>query len=154
MVNNLLRSTHCFVVNTNQNNYRVENVCQFQPFVRASQTAWTSLQIKESGGSVLIKISSKNFQQFSNSNEKFRFHTSRTLNGSNNQNWRSPQNFQEKSILSGTSFPDINFFRSTPPLSYVSPPPPPPASSSPMPTTVSSAIQDPNQTIRIGKRMT
>ena len=129
----------------------------FNPLYEQVRQLGLPYQIKESGGSVLIKISSKNFQQFSNSNEKFRFHTSRTLNGSNNQNWRSPQNFQEKSILSGTSFPDINFFRSTPPPSYRSPPPPPPASSccaTPMPTTLSSAVQDPNQTIKIGKLRT
>jgi hypothetical protein len=38
-----LRSTHCFVVYTNQTNYRVENVLNFQPFVRASQTTWTAI---------------------------------------------------------------------------------------------------------------
>jgi hypothetical protein len=104
----------------------------------------------------MIKISSKTQQhQFNNSREKFRFNTSRTYNGSNNPNWRCPQTFEENSR---TSFPDINFFRSTPPPSHRVPPPPPPASTCPAsstPTTapeVPSAVQDPNQTMKIGKQ--
>ena len=115
-------------------------------------------QIKESGGSINIKISSKIQQhQFSNSREKFRFHTTRTFNGSNNLNWRSSQNFEENSLLSRTTFPDINFFQSTPPPSYAVPPPPPPASACPTastPATVLSADHDPNQTVNRGEPRT
>ena len=82
-------------------------------------------EIKESGGSVLIKISSDFKQSFSKEKEKFRFHTKRTINGSNNQNWRNPQNYQEKSILSSPSLPDIHFFQTTPPPQRLPPPPPP-----------------------------
>ena len=109
-------------------------------------------QIRESGGSVIIKISSNNQPQpFKNTREKFRFHTSITLNGAESPNWRSP-NFEENSSFPKTSFPDSNFFRCTPPPSFETlPPPPPPASVCPTAcsrTTVSSA--DPNQTMMTG----
>ena len=82
-------------------------------------------EIKESGGSVLIKISSDVKQSFSKEKEKFRFHTKRTINGSNNENWRNPKNYQEKSDLSSHSFPDIHFFQTTPPPQRIPPPPSP-----------------------------
>jgi hypothetical protein len=82
-----------------------------------------SYEIKESGGSVIIKIESLvKPQLFNNSKEKFQFQTTRTLNGSENRNWRSPQNYEKNSYLPRKSFPDINFFQSTPPPSYKTPP--------------------------------
>ena len=71
-------------------------------------------EIKESGGSLIIRISSDSRHQFNQNKEKFKFRTSRTFNGSNNVNWRSPKTFEENSC-SRPSFPDIAFFRSTPP---------------------------------------
>ena len=75
----------------------------------------------------MIKISSNtNQKKFHHPNEKFRFHSTRTFQGSNNSNWRAPENHQEASSVTRTSFPDISFFRSTPPPSDTAPPPPPP----------------------------
>ena len=90
-------------------------------------------------------------QSFKNAKEKFRFHTSRTLNGSEYLNWRSPK-FEENSSFPNTSFPEINLFQCTPPHSFKTPPPPPPPASvcptACTPTTVSSA--DPNQSMMTG----
>ena len=72
-------------------------------------------KISESGGSIVIKISSNsNQKQFSLPKDKFRFHSIRSFNGSENLNWRKPNTFQEASFITGTSFPDIHFFRDTP----------------------------------------
>jgi hypothetical protein len=81
-------------------------------------------QIKETGGSVIIKITSTSqYQNFQQTKEKFRFQTTRTFDGSSNPNWRAPQTY----IVFKTDFPDINFFRRTPPPQCKpSPPPPPP----------------------------
>ena len=104
----------------------------------------------------MIKISPNIYQkQFNKPREKFRFNSSKTLNGSDTLNWRSPENYQEAST---SFFPNINFFRSTPPptlrpsvstrpavssasLSTVqySAPPPPTQSSAPPPSPPSSA---------------
>ena len=95
-------------------------------------------QIKESGGSIVIRMSSDSKFKFKNNQEKFRFHSTRTFNGSNNTNWRSPQIFSESSFTSKPSFPDITFFQSTPPPQRLMPtpitsppkrPPPPPPTS-------------------------
>ena len=43
-------------------------------------------EIKEAGGSVIIKISSDFKNSFNKEKEKFRFHTQITLKGSNNSN--------------------------------------------------------------------
>ena len=76
----------------------------------------------------MIKISSDKIRSFNQEKEKFRFHTMRTFGGSNNSNWRSPQNFDENTVANRSSFPDMNFFRTTPPPQRS---PPPPAASSP-----------------------
>ena len=82
-------------------------------------------EIKESGGFILIKISANLKQQsFKKENEKFRFHTERTLNGSDNLNWRKPHNYSEKSVQSSPSFPNLKFFQTTPPPQRPCPPPP------------------------------
>jgi hypothetical protein len=129
----------------------------FNPLYKQVRQLGLPYQIKESAASIIIKISSKTQQhQFNNSREKFRFHTTRTYNGSNNPNWRSPLNFEENLILLRTSFPDISFFQSTPPPSHRVTPPPPPASTCPpssTPTTAPAVLpadQDPNQTMKIG----
>ena len=85
-------------------------------------------QIKETGGSVIIKITSTSqYQNFQQTKEKFRFQTTRTFDGSSNPNWRAPQTYKETSLVFKTDFPDINFFRRTPPPQCKpSPPPPPP----------------------------
>ena len=101
-------------------------------------------EIKESSGSVLIKISADLKTSFSK--EKFRFHTKRTMNGSNNLNWRSPNNYHEKSNFSSPSFPNIQFFRTTPPPTPPTPrscSSPPKSSPGPSPST---AVKVPNQT--------
>ena len=74
-------------------------------------------EIKESGGSVLIKIAltpNINQLQFHHPKEKFRFLTTRTLHGSQTPNWRAPKSYNENSVPNQTSFPDISFFRNTP----------------------------------------
>ena len=81
-------------------------------------------EIKESAGSVVIKISPDTKHSFRNEREKFRFRTNRTLNGSNNLNWRCPQNYEERSLLSPL-FPNLHFFQTTPPPQRLSPSPPP-----------------------------
>ena len=111
-------------------------------------------QINEAGGSVVIKISSNIYQkQFSKPREKFRFNSTRTFNGSDTLNWRSPENYQEASTL---FFPNINFFRSTPPPTMrpsVSTPPAVSSSlsnikySAPPPPTRSSAPHPPSPTL-------
>ena len=82
-------------------------------------------QIKESGGAIVIRIFSDRKYQFNQNQEKFRFHSSRTFNGSSNANWRSPQNFSENSFSNKPSahFPNITFFQSTPPPQKQMPPP-------------------------------
>ena len=47
----------------------------------------------------------------------------RTFGGSNNSNWRSPQKFDENTVANRSSFPDMNFFRTTPPPQRSTPPP-------------------------------
>ena len=79
----------------------------------------------------MIKISSDKSHHFNQEKEKFRFHTMRTFNGSSNSNWRYPQNYAENSVANSFSFPDINFFRTTPPPQRPSPPPIPTATASP-----------------------
>ena len=92
-------------------------------------------KISESGGSVIIKISSniKQSQQLQQKKEKFRFNSVRTINGSDNLNWRAPQTYNEDFLTSRTPFPDISFFRNTPPpdLTTASPCPVPLCSTSP-----------------------
>ena len=81
-------------------------------------------EIKESGGSILIKISANLKQQsFKKENEKIRFHNERTLNGSDNLNWRKPHNYFEKSVQNSPSFPNLQFFQTTPPPQRPCPPP-------------------------------
>jgi hypothetical protein len=106
-------------------------------------------QIKESGGSLIIRISSDSRQQFNQNKEKFKFSTSRTFNGSNNVNWRSPKTFEENSC-SRPSFPDITLFRSTPPTTA---PPPTQRTTASSPSTSDaatavSATQHPQKTYR------
>ena len=73
-------------------------------------------EIKESSGSVIIKISSSHCkQQIFRPIEKFRFHSTRTLNGSSNLDWRAPRNYEESVGSNKLSLPDIQFFRTTPP---------------------------------------
>ena len=83
-------------------------------------------EIKESSGSVIIKISSSHCkQQIFRPKEKFRFHSTRTLNGSSNLDWRAPRNYEESVGSSKSSLPDIPFFRTTPPpYCHTSSPPP------------------------------
>ena len=108
-------------------------------------------EIKESGGSVVIKITADNKQNsFSKEKEKFRFNTKRTFNGSSNLNWRSPANYNEKSVNISEqkipfSFPSLQFFQTTPPPQRSSQPPPTsrPTASCP------SAATSPNQTPHI-----
>ena len=85
-------------------------------------------EIKESGGSVIIKISADTNNNFRKKEEKFRFHNKRTLNGSNNLNWRAPENFHETSSIRNPSFPNLHFFKTTPPPQRLPSPPPPPRS--------------------------
>ena len=70
-------------------------------------------QIKESGGSVLIKISSDIKHQYNQERGKFRFNTVRTFGGSENKNWRSPISYDDNSvrIFSRINFPDITFLK-------------------------------------------
>ena len=118
----------------------------------------------------MVKISSSIYQkQFSKPREKFRFNSTRTFNGSDTLNWRSPKNYQESST---SFFPNIHFFRSTPPptprpslstspavssaslsaVQYSAPPPPtlssapPPTSSASLPTAQSSTTPPPSGT--------
>ena len=73
-------------------------------------------KIDESGGSLIIKISLNIKQKQSQQNkEKFRFNITRTFNGSGNLNWKAPQTYKEDFMNTRTSFPDIDFFRKTPP---------------------------------------
>ena len=97
-------------------------------------------KISESGGSVVIKISSNsNQKQLNLPKEKFRFHSIRTLNGSDNLNWRRPNTYQEASFAPrSTSFPDISFFRDTPAPPPQCPAPPPRALPQPPPPAVKS----------------
>ena len=98
-------------------------------------------QIKESGGAIVIKISSDRKYQFNQSQEKFRFHTNRTFNGSSNKNWRLPQNFSEHSFHKRPSFPDLTFFQSTPPPKRLIPTPPKsPPPKRPIPPPPTSAV--------------
>ena len=90
-------------------------------------------EIKESEGSVIIKITA-------DTNYSFRNHNKRTLNGSNTSNWRDPQHFHEQSIIRSPSFPTLNFFQTTPPpKSAPLTPPPPPVSPIPPPVSYSEA---------------
>ena len=148
----------------------------FNPVYEKVRELGLAYQIKESGNSVIIKISSNNEHHIKQEKEKFRFHTTRTLNGSNNPNWRSPQNFYEKSLIRNSCFPNFSFFQTTPPPQYktppsalwcpatacsrvkpVSTPPPPISSASPtfvesIPSAVSSdtstSLESPNQTFQ------
>ena len=91
-------------------------------------------QIKETEGSVIIKItSSSQYQNFQQTKEKFRFQTTRTFNGSSNPNWRAHQTYNETSLVLKTDFPDINFFRRTPPPQCKPSPPPRPVDTTPPP---------------------
>ena len=73
----------------------------------------------------MIKISANlKRQSFEKENEKFRFHTERTLNGSDNLDWRKPHNYFEKSVQNSPSFPNLKFFQTTPPPQRPCPPPP------------------------------
>ena len=74
---------------------------------------------------MIIKISSDFKNSFNKEKEKFRFQTKRTLYGSNNPNWRCPENYQEKSTDPSPLFPDLHFFQTTPPPQRHPPPPPP-----------------------------
>ena len=75
----------------------------------------------------------KQSQQLQQKKEKFRFNSVRTFNGSDNLNWRAPQTYNEDFLTSRTPFPDISFFRNTPPpdLTTASPCPVPLCSTSP-----------------------
>ena len=108
-------------------------------------------EIQESGGNVMIKISSSSSinqkQSFKNSKEKFRFLTSRTLNGSRQPNWRVPPSSNENSYaVIRKSFPDIEFFRRTPPPNHVAPPSPLSLAPTtpPPPPTLKNLTQEPN----------
>ena len=64
----------------------------------------------------------------------------RTFNGSSNSNWRTPQNYEENSFANNdSSFPDIKFFRTTPPPQTLTPPPIPPAARPPVSQALPSA---------------
>ena len=105
----------------------------FNPLYQQVRQLGLPYQIKESGGSIVIRISSDNKHYFQQDKEKFRFHTMRTFNGSRNSNWRSPQNYEENSFVNNDStFPDINFFRTTPPPQRPTPPPTPSAARPPV----------------------
>ena len=101
-------------------------------------------QIKESGGSVLIKISSDIKHQYNQERGKFRFNTVRTFGGSENKNWRSPISYDENSERSFNriNFPDITFFQDTPP-------PQRPLPSSTTPTLVRPPLPPPNPTLEV-----
>ena len=92
-------------------------------------------EIKETGGSVVIKISADIKQQsFNKEMEKFRFHNRRTLNGSSNSNWRSPESFNKKYVQISAdvpSFPNLKFFQRpfTPPPAKLTASRPPAATS-------------------------
>ena len=112
----------------------------FNPIYEEVRKLGLSYEIKESAGSTVIKISVENKNDFSRGREKFRFQTSRTVNGSSQVNWRKPQMSQEI-FPTKVSFPDINFFRATPPpankpsvmsLPLSSPPSAPPTTSTPL----------------------
>ena len=96
-------------------------------------------QIQETVGSVIIKVNSNTqYQKFHHPREKFRFHTTRSLNGSDIPNWRTPQIYNEKSHVFDPAFPDTNFLRKTPaPQSRTLPPPSLSAPTPPTPTSVS-----------------
>lgn len=98
-------------------------------------------QIKETGGSIIIQISASNqSKSIHHSRKKFRFHTSRTLNGSDTQNWRNPQTFTDASLSNRSDFPDIAFFRRTPPPPHARPPPPPSVLITPPPPALACAL--------------
>ena len=106
-------------------------------------------EIKESGGSVTIKISAEIKQEsFYKKKEQFRFHTKRTLNGASSSDWKNPLNNNEKSVQISSSFPNLQFFQTTPP-----PQRPPPLSalptSSPPPSTTPESLVSPNHTSQI-----
>ena len=69
-------------------------------------------EIKELEGSVTIKILSTQTQQkVLHPAEKFQFLTQRTLNGSSTKNWRAPpKKYEENSLNTRRSFPEISFF--------------------------------------------
>ena len=91
----------------------------------------------------MIKISAKLKQQSvkKKENEKFQFHTERTLNGSDNLDWRKPHNYFEKSVQNSPSFPNLKFFQTTPPPQRRPCPPPPTAKPSTAPPPPSAALE-------------
>ena len=101
---------------------------QFNKLYESVRGLGLPYEIKESGGSVIIKIASNSNQKCHHPNEKFRFLTTRTFNGSSNQNWRTPSFNAIR-----TSFPDVSFFRTTPPPHTTPCPPPAPQAAAPPP---------------------
>ena len=87
----------------------------FNPNYEEVRKLGLSYEIKESHGATVIKISVDNKKTFRPRKEKFRFSTTKTLNGSSQLNWRNPQFYQENEAVIDSSFPDIHFFRNTPP---------------------------------------
>ena len=113
----------------------------YNPIYELIRKLGLSYEIKESGTSVIIRISADTKYNFNPQDKKFRFQTSRAFNGSSNRNWRSPRTFEETSAHS--KLPSIEFFRSTPPPMSPTKRPPatarPPVPSTPAPLPVKSA---------------
>ena len=105
----------------------------FNPIYEEVRKLGLSYEIKESHGATVIKISVDNKKTFRPRKEKFRFSTTKTLNGSSQLNWRNPQFYQENEAVIDSSFPDIHFFRNTPPPA----PPRTPCNPSSTPTLLS-----------------
>ena len=124
----------------------------FDPVYEQVRKLGLNYQIKESGGSVMIRISSNKQQNVKQgSKEKFRFQTSRTFDGSSNLNWRIPtqsDKFCENNSINKPPFPTIDFFQCTPPprKTCIPPPTPPPVTACilpPTPTTVTACFPPP-----------
>ena len=125
----------------------------YNPIYEQIRKLGLSYEIKESGTSVIIKISADSKYNFNPQDKNFRFQTSKTFNGSSNRNWRSPRTFEETSAHS--KLPSMEFFRSTPPPisprkrppATARPPVPRPPVSTPAPPPVKSANDIKTETI-------
>ena len=98
---------------TDQNGYCPKSL--FNPIYEQVRTSGLYYQIKESPGSTFIKIST-NKNIYFRQGEKFRFRTTRTLNGAATFNWRKSETCHETTFSQNSSkkFPDFSFFKNTP----------------------------------------
>ena len=96
----------------------------FNPIYEQVRKLGLYYEIKETEGSTNIRISTERKTRFRK--EKFRFLTTRTLNGSDSANWRKPENYEESRVNKNSTynykFPDLQFFCDTPPPALPTPP--------------------------------